>query len=391
MTAVESPPRRSSRRASRSVSRCPAVDLTVLLVDGDSHLALQVVRCLGQVPGLRVYVACRRTAMPVRFSRHCRLLAYPPAQSARPNLEDIRSAIARTAADVVMAIDERAVRLLSAQRHEIEDLAALAPVPETTTFDVLTDKWSFANFLVDNRLPTPATHHWSKIAAWDELETQLSFPILIKPRHRRNGDGIKKFTDFPALRAHLKQLREDEIDDLIFQSYIPGDDIDCSLLCRDGEIVAHTIQTGFIPRAGTFMAPAGIHFIHDSHVYDIARELVSAAKFSGVAHLDMRRSATDGSLKVIEANLRYWASLLGSLAAGVNFPYLACLAALGRTITAPAFDSRKFVDTTPALRHWIRRGTRNPQQTFTFAETGICYALRDPLAEVAKWVHHIVD
>jgi len=171
---------------------------------------------------------------------------------------------------------------------------------------------------------------------------------------------------------------------MIAQSVVPGYDIDCSLLCREGEILAHTIQRGFLPRSGTYQPQAGIQFIDDDEILNSTTTLVRAARFSGVAHLDFRRDERDGRARLVDVNIRFWGSLLGSLLMGVNFPYLACQSALGLPFDYPEYRRGRYIDFGAVVKQTARSLTLRPYQRFKFGETGLKYILRDPLAEVAK-------
>jgi len=78
-------------------------------------------------------------------------------------------------------------------------------------------------------------------------------------------------------------------------------------------------------------------------VLEIARQLVCELKWSGVANLDFRVEAGTGRPLVLELNGRYWASLLASTAAGVNFPDLQVRTTLGERIAPPQPRFGRFV------------------------------------------------
>jgi len=60
--------------------------------------------------------------------------------------------------------------------------------------------------------------------------------------------------------------------------------------------------------------------------------LMRSLEWSGVANIDLIYDTNNDVFKILEINPRFWATLDASLTAGVNFPYLYCLASLGEKI-----------------------------------------------------------
>jgi hypothetical protein len=113
----------------------------------------------------------------------------------------------------------------------------------------------------------------------------------------------------------------------LLQEYLPGHDIDLSLLADRGRVVAWTVQSE--------SPGGGMMFQADQRLFAIGERIVAGTKFHGVAHFDMRIDERTGEVSVIECNPRFWGSLMLSTWSGVNFVELGCAMALGRT--APAF------------------------------------------------------
>jgi predicted ATP-grasp superfamily ATP-dependent carboligase len=99
----------------------------------------------------------------------------------------------------------------------------------------------------------------------------------------------------------------------------------------------------------------------------------------------MRHDSRNGQVKVLEVNGRYWGSLIGSLVAGVNFPYLACLTALGTPFPTPTYRLSKFIHAETAAKEYLRRlQGKNELGEFSLGETGIRFFLTDPLPQVVN-------
>ncbi len=157
-----------------------------------------------------------------------------------------------------------------------------------------------------------------------------------------------------------------------------GYDIDCSVLCKDGRILVHTIQKCIVPNPVPFRIPLAIEFVENAEVLKVAARLIRALNFNGVANIDLRVDERDGRVQVIEVNPRYWLSLLGSQSAGVNFPQLACLAALGLPFPKIEYQPRRYIDFLGIIKKWLYRPPAPGVRQFRFSEIDLRYCLTDP-------------
>src|SRR5439155_12421826 len=112
----------------------------------------------------------------------------------------------------------------------------------------------------------------------------------------------------------------------------------------------------------------------------VGQRVVAALGWEGIAHIDMREDPESGEVRVIEVNPRYWSSLLASHAAGVNFPYLACLSALGVLYAPPQVRLQRFAQARSALMMVARALIPGADLRVPgIRETIWAYLLRDPL------------
>jgi predicted ATP-grasp superfamily ATP-dependent carboligase len=298
-------------------------------------------------------------------------------------LQAVTRATARVPGSNILPVDAWDVRFAARHQDRLARLGPVAPVPTVEAFDTVNDKWSLAQRLAGLGLPHPPTILLESGPAFERALHDLPFPVLFKPIRGSYGYGILRFEEPEAVIGFL-QDRPGFAGRYVVQSYITGTDIDCSVLCRDGEILAHTIQEGFLPATSPFGSPAGIRFLDDPPVLDVVARLMAALRFNGVAHVDMRYDDRGGPPLVIEVNPRFWGSVLGSLAAGVNFPYLACLAGRGVSFASPAVRNTKFVHGGAVARQWLGRLRGGPRPTFSMTETSLRYSLADPGPELVE-------
>ena len=96
---------------------------TVLIPDGESRFALKVLRCLAEVPGLRVSTLSRKRGPPIRFSRYLsRFVTHTTDKSDEAWLDAILQVVKKVKADVVLPVNQSTIRLVAAYRNEFKSV-----------------------------------------------------------------------------------------------------------------------------------------------------------------------------------------------------------------------------------------------------------------------------
>lgn len=359
--------------------------LSVLMLDGESNIALEVARCLARVPYVKLHVLSEDPWAPMRLSRHRHTFQTKHVgKNDAERLASIRQAVKRTGADVILPVMEPAVRFVAAHRQALSEITAVPPTPPPEVFDIVTNKRDISDFMVKHSIPgQPTVLPITSNGSFESNLKRLPFPALLKPVKAQGGEGIRYFDNPDLLKSALTKNRH-SFSQYILQSFIPGRDIDCSVLCQEGKILAYTIQQGFMSRTEKFAPAAGVEFVENQQVLSAASELISKAKWGGVAHLDFRYDSRDNQPKLIDFNGRFWGSLVGSLVAGVNFPYLACLAALNIPFPLPKYHLRRFMASSFAVKQFLQKISGRNSYAVPLRETGLPYDLADPLSEAVK-------
>jgi predicted ATP-grasp superfamily ATP-dependent carboligase len=353
---------------------------SVLILDGESPYALRVAQCLVTQRPAQIHVLSKSARTPLRFSRLVESFQTWNGVANPSAVESCSAHARRLGVDLYLGTAEAAVGFLARERKHLA--LPCVPVPAVDNLQTSLDKWKLAEFLRARALTHPPTVLCISGEASREEMSALRFPVLMKPRMGGNGFGIRRFQDAAALERHLG-ASSGLYGEFIAQTEIRGRDIDCSVLCRDGEVLAYTIQQGFTPSAA-FKSPGGVEFTHDPAVIHIVRKLMAALRWSGVAHIDLRYDLDSGAVNIIEINPRFWGSVLASLHAGVNFPHLACLAALGVTFDEPDFRSCRYVAGSTALSYWKRGKFGKSAAGFSFTDTVFWYSRWDPLPTLVE-------
>jgi len=332
---------------------------------------------------MRVHVLSQRTDVPLRASRYAASFhSWSPANGDR--LLDRVAAVSRAVgADVCMAVDEGAIRALACRAGDLPFRAA--PIPSVVHFDAAYDKWHLARVLSKHRLPHPTPHLAGSDEAAAAMGDAARFPVLLKPRRGSNGIGIARFRTPDALRRHFSS-HPTAAATTVVQQEIQGRDIDCSVLCDDGEVLAYTIQRAIGPGADRFQPSRAVEFVAHDEVLRVVKRLMAVLKWNGVAHVDLREHAATRRVDIIEVNPRFWGSLLGSLHAGVNFPQLTALTALG--LPHPGIDYRRcrYAGGTFAVSAWLHTAVTGCASGIGLRETPFVHALADPGPHVVEMI-----
>ena len=353
-------------------------NLSVLLLDQHGHFSQNVAVCLGKVRGLRLHVLSDAPWPAVRSSRFVR--SFHLFSSRHDAAEQLNQACRATGAEVVLPVGEFGLDLLTRCRTTLPASVSLPPLTTPEQLATVTDKFALANQLAALGLPTVATVLFTTVAAARADLDRLTFPVLLKPLTGGAGLGIRRFETPDALLPALTTLPPGSY---IIQSYIPGRDVDCSVLCRDGNILAHTIQTSHHPRRDPYGVDTALRFLPHPAVLATVKKFLGALRWHGVAHLDTREDARDGRIYIIDIAARFWETLPGSLAAGVNFPLLACLAARNIPFAPPAFQPITFFAAKTPLRELITQWSAGHK-------TGLTLSLTDPAPRLLNLARRIL-
>ena len=360
---------------------------SVLIADGESDFAVFVIHGFIDFPQVKLYVLSNQRWAPARFSRYCHKYTFKKLSTdASERFDAIAEVVRQNHVDVILPVEMEWIASQDAKRHALSELATIAPVLDSKSFEVAGNKWLLFKLMRENDIPAPPTVLCTLNGDFEQRVHDLEFPVLIKPVTAWGGEGIQRFDNLSQLYEFLERCDTEKIRNrYIVQGFLPGHVIGLNVLCREGQVLAYTMQRGFIPNPQEYAAAAAIQFIKCEDVLEIGKRLVSALKYNGVANVDMFYDARENQIKILELNARFWGSLRGSYIAGVSFPYLACLAALGISFPVPDYELTRYIHPKTAIRERVLRALGKSQyERFPFEETGLRYMLADPIAETLR-------
>lgn len=260
------------------------------------------------------------------YSSHIDTVITIKADTEAAHLSALINTIEQHKIDLVLPTAVKDISFVSKHINKISQYTKVVNLPDIELLEKVDDKWLFARLMMKHEIAHPHSQLLSEVEA-----NKATFPLLVKPRIGTGGANIEVLNNINEFNQYIKN-KAHQLEEIIAQEYIPGYDIDASVLCDNGEVKTFTIQRNKICKRNPFQPPRAIEFIKDEQAEKLFTKMLQTINFNGVCHIDMRMNEKTGEMKIIEINPRYWASLYGSIAAGVDFPMKAIeLAQTGNT------------------------------------------------------------
>jgi predicted ATP-grasp superfamily ATP-dependent carboligase len=312
------------------------------LVLGGAHGSLEIARSLGR-RGIPVWLVTAENPL-AGLSRYVeRNVSWPGPASDGAARFIVELGRRHSLEDWVLFAGSDADMRFVAQNH-----ATLGAV-----FALTTEPWDKIRFAYDKRLmdaraaelgiARPSTRY--PRSRDDLAHLGISFPVILKPTVHETRNA---FIDAKAWRADDQRTlaaRYDEAkvlvgaDAIMIQELIPGDGATqfsyAAVWDRGrpvGALVArrcrqYPINFGFTSTL--------VETVERPEVEAAATRFLASLDFSGLAEIEFKYDARDGSYKILDVNARAWTWMALGAAAGIDFPALQYHLARGRPV-APA-------------------------------------------------------
>jgi biotin carboxylase len=318
-------------------------------------VGLRSLHCLSEVAD-RIHVVSDPDDGLVKHSRHADAFVRKPFLSEPESPDQLAHWVddycRKNRLDFIIPSDVPTFRTLANIKDHLS-VPTPYPVADRKTLDRFDNKWAFYVLCREHGVDAPET----TLIAFEEqiTETHLSqfgFPVVVKPVAELGGRGVVIAKSLAEIQEHLRQRSRYTSLPLILQEYVAGEPGGFNLLAMDGEIIAWTIQ---MDRADC------LDFIAHEPVLAQVRNLCQATRFTGVAHLDFIVDPQTGAFKMIEANPRFWISVMLSMWRGLNFLEAGMYAATGQKPAAvtcppgPVYKNKDF------LRRQLWRSFASPK------------------------------
>lgn len=252
---------------------------------------------------------------------------------------------------IVPLSTEELLAFASAKERIRQATGAVTVVSSKEAIEASNEKAKLFSKLSSAQVPTP---EHVIVRPSDDLREACAklghpdLPVCMKPSFAHGGRGFRVIEDSPATDDMLLKRKPENASisvaeaqrllagladptEMLVMEFLPGTEYSVDMLCSKGDMLVA------IPRSRDEIR-SGISFrgtVVESHeAVDVCRRICDAIEFDGPVGVQLREDR-EGAIKVLEINPRLHGSVVLSVAAGVNLPYLAVKGALGETFSIP--------------------------------------------------------
>src|SRR3989344_182136 len=293
----------------------------ILVTDGQMRHSLAVVRSLGR-KGLKVMVGDSEMISTSFFSRYAsKRIVYPdPVKKEKEFLAFLLNLVQKEKIEMIIPITDACLIPLAKHREEFEKYTKL-PLINYDLIMKARDKAQTIKIAEEIGIPVPKTYYPETLQGIQQVK---EYPVIIKPRMSSGSRGFALCNNYEELKNNFEMILKEYPQGLLVQEYIPKkDEIGFyALLNQRSELKAFTVQK----RIRSYPLNGGPSTLRETirhdYVKDLSLKLLKSINWQGLAMVEFRVDARDGTPKLMEINPRFWGSLALSIAAGVDFPYL---------------------------------------------------------------------
>ncbi len=250
-----------------------------------------------------------------------------PAVYAENYIDVLKEICIKHCIDAIISLNDLELPILANNKNKFEEIGTRVIVSSMDVIDICFDKYKTAEFISKIGLNSPKTFISYEEAIVALRNSDLKFPIIIKPRWGSGSIGIEiayDFEDLEILYNYLKKKLSRSIlakasiseESLLIQEYINGSEYGLDVMNDlHGKHCGVSIKKKLSMRAGE--TDKAVTVKNDT-IFSIGRTI--GKKLKHIANLDCDILEKDGEFYVLELNPRFGGGYPFSHEAGINMP-----------------------------------------------------------------------
>ncbi len=306
----------------------------ILILEGYARQCLPLVRAFKKL-GCHVAVLCNSKLDIGYVSRMTdeKILGICDREQELETEKQIRTLLKTEKYDVVVPCVDFSAAILSKNKDEFSRYAKIVS-NDWDVYKIAADKEKTMEACAKIDVPHPITIQ--NVDCIDNiLDSQIEFPIVIKPRVGYGAIGFKKV----GSKEQLKELFENKnetVTNYVFQEYIPQTDIqyECAMFMDSNDEVKTSVvfsKNRWYPVEG---GSSTLNVTVDRpDIVESCTKLLKAIHWRGAADIDLIQDPRDGKAKIMEINPRVSGSVKICFDAGVDQARQMLELAMGNSVT----------------------------------------------------------
>lgn len=227
----------------------------------------------------------------------------------------------------LLTVGAATMAAVAAQRERFEAVAGLC-IPTPDQLDLLNSKERLAALAEKLNIPVPERFARREGESAGDLARRLPLPCVIKPLcGEKLGLGAAQryaIVKTPeAAEAHFLRFRDLGGEDPVVQTFLPGGGLGCSVLARDGKVLA-AISHRRLREYPVSGGPSTCCICEDRpDLRAHAEKLAAETGYTGLAMFEFKEDAA-GQPRLLEVNPRIWGTFPLTRVTSSGIPYLWC-------------------------------------------------------------------
>jgi len=317
---------------------------TVMVLNGESRTSLPLVRSLGKSK-TRVVVGGTSRLSRSFFSKYCyKSFVYRNHLGEKTLLRDIVSAIKQYSPDILFPAGSDTTRLCVMHRQIFNKYTVLVPLPSKKVFNLVDNKATLTQLATMHKLPVPYTIYPRDVKELELCKHKLPYPVIIKPTIATGSKGIQVAYDEKGLIKGYETLSRmrpgkfwQNMSEVIVQKFRPSNTTSAYVILKDGKCFAYMMMHNLIHYPHPFGPPVRNITVSHPQLKASLLKFLTKIGWEGLACISFITDPDDGQLKMIDFNPRVWGQMDASVAAGIDFPRICFLLAMGQEVI-PVLD-----------------------------------------------------
>lgn len=197
----------------------------------------------------------------------------------------------------VFSTPDKELEFLPEYRDEIlKELGCHIMINSPAEMSRFNDKWLAYQWYVEHGIPTPATIRGDDSTAIDSLLTNMSFPVILKPRQGGGSRSLFLVHDFSELNKYLPLVPKPLVQEYLEvdgEEYTAG-----TYRTKAGDVYVIVLR-----RELKFGMTYKADVVFDKELEGFCRMVILNTRLEGVNNIQFRR--TDAGPKILEINPRF--------------------------------------------------------------------------------------